>query len=224
MSADLTLQFFGFGDVDLAFLRDLVEIYQDFQFDLQTVAVERRTHSDLSGATFSVLTEAMQRTQDGCFTFYHPGLRLEIVQQVAWGQRLGGCDRVFLSASTDNTPYFWGSVEQAQRYAEVMLALGKRIFALANPIFGWCDFNYGLRTWFEDLAEHRPNALYWANYLGSEMVSRLGHEKLARAPQWRLETLEPSGVLYVLGDSPGSSGFHVSVETVRRHFDIEQVR
>lgn len=159
------------------------------------------------------------------FHAFQPSRNFGVYQQTAWGETLLGAPRrAWVSASTDNTPYFWKSAEEAQAYADLLLALGKRLYAAVRPSFGWIDFNYGLRTSHEDIEAGKLPAIYWANFFGESYLRSLGREFLLQAPVWRTELLRDEGVLLVLAPSPGIAASHASVEQLKDYFSVPHVR
>lgn len=159
------------------------------------------------------------------FSAFNPTWRFEIWQIIAWDvPELGGPGRCFIWTSNDNKPYFWDKEKKPPRYSRFFLDIGKGLYAILQPTFGWIEYNLEwLPTKHEDIENLRLPALYWANFFGPAYVNRL-REKILNAPAWSIEELPDGGLLYVLSSCPGLCDDHVPIEAVQVHFGVERVR
>ena len=159
------------------------------------------------------------------FRAFNSDWQLEVHQQIDWGaSKLGGEKRAWFRTVTDNTPYFWRAKYDPTRYSRFFLDIGKDLYKIVSPSFGWIDFDYGLRTTYEDIESLELPTLYWANFFGPEYVSKIGREKIISAPAWVIEKLSNGGLLYVLSSCPGLADDHVPPDDVKSHFGAMQVR
>lgn len=159
------------------------------------------------------------------FRCYHDARRLEIYQQVAW--EVGENDQqahIWMSSTTDNTPYFWRVEYDPPAYSRFLLDVGKHLYAVGHPRFGWIDFDFGLFTSYEDIELLELPILYWANFFSPIYVSKIGRSKILTAPAHNVEELPDGGFLYVLSSCPGHCIDHVPIEDVKRHFGVSRVR
>jgi hypothetical protein len=66
--------------------------------------------------------------------------RFEINQQVGWGvKNLGAENLAYISASTFSTAPFRNDGEENAYYSRLMLDLGKSLYEIARPTFGWIE-------------------------------------------------------------------------------------
>lgn len=155
------------------------------------------------------------------------GIRFEVSVTAGWGERhLGKSSRTWVGLTCFQTALFNRSYYDTGYYSRLFLDLGKALYSVLQPIFGWLDFcQLSGFTGFEDVEILNISHIYWANYFGPDYVSKLGFRHLMTAPAWSVESLNDGGILYVLGSCPGAiSEGHVAVEDVRRHFGVPSVR
>jgi hypothetical protein len=170
---------------------------------------------------------ALVYEQKGCwFSAFNPIWRFEIYQYVFWDvPELGGEGRCYICTRNNNEPYFWEPEKDPERYARFYLDIGKGLYTILQPTFGWIEWDLEwLPTKHEDIEHLRLPALYWANFFGPPYVRKWGRDRILKAPAWRVEELPDGGLLYVLASSPGWSQAHVALEEVRAYFGVEQVR
>jgi hypothetical protein len=163
----------------------------------------------------------------GCwFSAFNHIWRFEIYQDIFWDvPELGGKGRCYVCTSNNNEPYFWDPDRDPERYARFYLDIGKGLYTILQPTFGWIEWDLEwLPTKHEDIENLRLPALYWANFFGPPYVRKLGRDKILKAPAWRIEELPDGGLLYILASSPGWCKEHVSLEEVRAYFGVERVR
>jgi hypothetical protein len=163
------------------------------------------------------------RARNCYFLAWNAEWRLEIRQHIAWDSSKG-VKKAWIRTTTDNTPYFWRAEYNPARHSRFFLDIGKRLYEVLRPTFGWIDFDYGLRTTHEDIESLRLPVIYWANFFGPVYVDQIGREKILSAPAWAIEELPDGGLLYVLASCPGLDDDHLSVESVKAHFGVESVR
>ena len=190
---------------------------EEFKVNNQAIAWEREPES-----MRRLLTLAHQ-ARNCYFLAWNAEWRLEIRQHIAWDSPKG-IKEAWIRTTTDNTPYFWRAEYNPARYSRFFLDIGKRLYEVLRPTFGWIDFDYGLRTTHEDIEALELPTLYWANFFGPAYVDKIGRDKILSAPAWAIEELPDGGLLYVLASCPGLADDHVSVESVKAHFGIESVR
>jgi hypothetical protein len=227
MSASLDIFFLDSHTLgDPITLEGVVQVFSDagfsieeFEVNNQAIAWEREPKS-----MRRLLTLAHQ-ARDCYLLVWNAEWRLEIRQYLAWGSlKMGRENRAWICTTTDNTPYFWRAEYNPARYSRFFLDIGKRLYEILRPTFGWIDFDYGLRTTHEDIEALELPTLYWANFFGPAYVDKIGRDKILSAPAWAIEELPDGGLLYVLASCPGLADDHVSVESVKAHFGIESVR
>jgi hypothetical protein len=161
--------------------------------------------------------------RDCYFLAWNAEWSLEIRQHIAWDSPEGEKE-AWICTTTDNTPYFWHTEKNPSRYSRFYLDIGKELYKVLRPSFGWIDFDYGLRTTHEDLRALNLPTLYWANFFGPEYVDKIGKSKILGAPAWKIEQLDEGGILYVLSSCPGLADDHVPIESVQAHFGVKNVR
>lgn len=159
------------------------------------------------------------------FQAFNSKWQLEVYQQIDWGvSKLGDEKRAWIRTVTDNTPYFWRAKYDPARYSRFFLDIGRSLYQIVSPSFGWVDFDHGLQTTHEDIESLELPTLYWANFFGPPYVARIGREKIMSAPAWSIEELPDHGLLYVLSSCPGLADDHVPPDDVKNHFGVAQVR
>lgn len=225
MSASLDIFFLDSHTLgDPITLERVVQVFLDLGFEIdefevnnQAMAWEREP-----GSMRKLLTLAHQ-ARNCYFLAWNAEWRLEIRQHIAWDSPKGEKE-AWICTTTDNTPYFWYAENNPARYSRFYLDIGKALYEILRPTFGWIDFDYGLRTTHKDIEALELPTLYWANFFGPAYVNKIGRDKILSAPAWRIEELPDGGLLYVLASCPGLADDHVSVESVKSHFGIENVR
>ncbi len=190
---------------------------EEFEVNNQPVVWEREAEC------MRKLLALAHKARDCYFLVWNAEWRLEIRQRIAWDSPKGEKE-AWICATTDNTPYFWRMEYNPQRYSRFFLDIGKGLYEVLRPSFGWIDFDYGLRTTHEDIEALELPTLYWANFFGPAYVKKIGRERILSAPAWRIEELPDGGLLYVLASCPGWADDHVPVERVKAHFGVEKVR
>ena len=202
----------------------ILQAFIDLDFSIDEFEIEDEAKSGtrrLQSSGSALLSD----NEEFSFRAYHTKWQFEIRQQIAWGEkRLGGKNRAWIRTSTDNTPYFWNREYDPDRYSRLFLDLGKSLYTLVRPQFGWADFNYGLFTAHIDIEKLALPALYWANYFGPDYVSKIGRDRIRNAPAWAIEDLPDGGILYILASSPGLATYQVPIEKVKSYFNVSQVR
>ena len=110
-------------------------------------------------------------------------------------------------------------------YAQLMLRLGKALYAILHPVFGSIDFCSN-RTREKDVQALKIPHIYWANFFGPEYVEKYGKEYFLNAPGWLHEELDDGGILYVLAPVMARrvKGYKALVEEVKAYFGVESVR
>lgn len=154
-------------------------------------------------------------------------IRFEVFVQLGWGEEhLGEEERAWVGATCFQTALFNRSEHDTEYYSQFFLDLGRELYAVLRPAFGWLGFcQLSGHTGFDDVEQLGVPHVYWANYFGPDYVSKLGREHLMSAPTWSTEPLVDGGILYVLGSSPGVvCEDHVAKADVQRHFGVESVR
>ncbi len=169
-----------------------------------------------------LITRACE-ARDVSFLAWNTEWRLEIRQQIAWNSPAGERE-AWIRTTTDNTPYFWHAESDPAAYSRFYLDLGKQLYEILQPSFGWIDFDYGLRTTHDDIAALNLPVLYWANFFGPEFVVKIGRNRILGAPTGIIEELDNGGILYVLSSCPGLADDHVPIESVKAYFDVKNVR
>jgi hypothetical protein len=136
-------------------------------------------------------------------------------------------DGAYTSVVCFQTPLFNYPDQNPGYYSRLFLDLGKRLYEVVSPTFGWLDMSSGLtgHTSFKDVEALALPHLYWANFFSPSYVEKIGRSKILSAPAWSIEELPDGGLLYVLSSSPGrSSEGHVPIEAVKAHFGVMSVR
>ncbi len=205
----------------------IIEVFSSAGFEIGSFEIDGDSAGDW--AEYCAKPDALMRraysAEQLSFVAYHADRHFEALQQVAWGMRnLGGARRAWVRTSTDNTPYFWRSEYHCAGYSRFYLDIGRRIYAVLRPSFGWVDFNYGLRTTHEDIEALALPALYWANFFGPTYVKKVGRHRITRAPAFCIEDLPDGGLLYTLASCPGLASDHVPPGEVAAAFGVERVR
>ncbi|MFO3796005.1 MAG: hypothetical protein ACK8QZ_01805 [Anaerolineales bacterium] len=207
-------------------LEQVVQVFIDADFEIDRFEIEG---SNISWEEYTQKPEAMMslayEVKELSFRAFNPKWRFEILEQIGWGiMKLGGERRAWIRTVTDNTPYFWRAEYNPASYSRFFLDIGKSLYEVLRPTFGWIDFDYGLRTTHEHIEALELPVLYWANFFGPAYVDKIGRDKILTAPAWAIEELSDDGILYVLASCPGLETDHVPVEKVKAHFSVENVR
>lgn len=227
MSASLDIRFLdSYALADLITLEKVVQIFLDMGFSIKEFEVNNQALAWEGGpeSIRRLLTLAHQ-SKNCYFLAWNPAWHLEIRQYIAWNSlKLGGERRAWIVTTTNNTPYFWYAEKNPLRYSRFYLDIGKQLYEVLRPTFGWIDFDYGLHTTHEDIEALELPALYWANFFGPPYVAKIGREKIMTAPAWSVEELSDGGLLYVLASCPGLTDDHVSPDSVKAHFGVAKVR
>ncbi len=131
---------------------------------------------------------------------------------------------ILLEAGSPTT-MFTQKEHDPERHAQRFLEVGKRLYGLVRPTFGWIERckPSGYTTW-KDIENLVVPHIYWANFLGPAYVAKLGRDFLLKAPGWRTENLIDGGVLYVLSPSLTGTGQRSTVEQIRQHFGDVTIR
>lgn len=190
---------------------------EEFKINYQVMAWEKGPES------MRRLLSLAYQAQNCYFLAWNAEWRLEIRQHIAWDSPKGQ-QEAWIRTTTDNTPYFWYEEYNPARYSRFFLDIGKSLYEVLRPTFGWIDFDYGLRTTHEDIEALELPVLYWANFFGPAYVDKIGRDKILTAPAWAIEELSDGGILYVLASCPGLAEDHVPVEKVKAHFGVKEVR
>jgi len=227
MSASLDILFLNSSTLgDPITLEKIIQVFLGMRFSIEEFKVNNQP------VAWEKEPEGMRRllilahqARDCYFLAWNAEWQLEIRQYLVWGSlKMGKEERAWICSSTDNTPYFWRAEYNPRSYSRFFLDIGKGLYEVLRPSFGWIDFDYGLRTTHEDIEALRLPVIYWANFFGPAYVNRIGRAHILRAPAWAIEELSDGGLLYVLASCPGLESDHVSVEAVRTHFGVKQVR
>jgi len=225
MSASLDILFLDSHALeDPTTLERLMYVFIDVGFSIKEFEVNNQAvvWGEKPEQMRELLTLAYQAR--GCyFLAWNNEWRLEIRQRISWDspKRQKGA---WICTTTDNTPYFWREEYDPARYSRFFLEIGKTLYEVLRPTFGWIDFDYGLRTTHDDVESLRLPVIYWANFFGPAYVNHLGQDYIRRAPAWAIEELSDGGLLHILASCPGLESDHVPVELVKAHFGTEQVR
>jgi hypothetical protein len=164
-------------------------------------------------------------TKNLSFNAFNSDPYFEIFQQIAWGeQHLGATSRAYIRTSTINTAGFWREGYDNSYYSSFFLDIGKKLYQLVKPSFGWIDQYHGWTTTHEDIESFNLRMLYWANFFGPKFVQKLGRDRILNAPAWRIEELVDGGILYLLAPHLGLTDEQVPLESVKEYFGLESVR
>jgi len=152
------------------------------------------------------------------FTVRNESEGFELFIHFDWNIDLGdGNKRAHIGAVTFQTGYFHSDEKTAILYSHVFLDLGKHLFSLIQPDFGWIDLlDLAGATWFDDIDRLSVPYVYWANFFGKGFVAKYGIDNLLSTPAWLSEPLNDYGVLVVLSPILGLSN---NVEQVKSYFD-----
>lgn len=78
------------------------------------------------------------------------------------------------------------------------LKLGKSIFQFLHPSIGFGDICQNVNR----LYINKKSEILWATFLESRIISKIGRDKILKAPVWRIEELKEDGILLILGRNP----------------------
>lgn len=205
-------------------LERVVRVFLDAGFDIDEFKVSNQTIAwEREPERMRRLLTLAHQARDCYFLAWNAEWRLEIRQHIAWDSPKGEKE-AWIRTTTDNTPYFWRIEYNPASYSRFFLDIGKSLYEVLQPTFGWVDFDYGLFTTHEDIEALELPTLYWANFFGPAYVNKIGRDKILSAPAWAIEELADGGLLYVLASCPGLADDHVSVERVKAHFGVKRVR
>jgi len=207
-------------------LEQVVQVFIDARFEIDQLAIrgEHREQKEYTQEQERTMTLAYG-AEGLSFRAFNPNWQLQVLQQIDWGvSKLGGEKRAWVRTVTDNTPCFWQVKYDPASYSRFLLDIGKSLYKIVSPSFGWVDFDYGLQTTYKDIESLELPTLYWANFFGPPYVARIGRAKIMSAPAWDIQELPDGGILYVLASGPGLADDHVPPDDVKSHFGITQVR
>lgn len=207
-------------------LEQVVQVFLSAGFEIDQFKVEDEVMSwgEYAQKPEEIIAVAY-KAKELSFPAFNPEWRLEILQQIGWGiTKMGGERRAWIRTITDNTPYFWHAEYNPAKYSRLFLDIGKSLYEVLGPTFGWVDFDYGLFTTHEDIEALELPTLYWANFFGPAYVNKIGRDKILSAPAWAIEELADGGLLYVLASCPGLADDHVPPDSVKAHFGVANVR
>jgi hypothetical protein len=201
-------------------LENIIEFFENIGFEIKEFEVKGEKMAWKEGLYHAYHNKSCW------FCAFNSSWRFEVHQIIAWDiPELGGIGRHYIRTINNNEPYFWDPDKDPERYARFYLDIGKGLYTILQPTFGWIEWDLEwLPTKHEDIENLRLPALYWANFFGPPYVRQLGREKILKAPAWRIEELPDGGLLYILASSPGWCKEHVSLEEVRAYFGVERVR
>jgi hypothetical protein len=149
---------------------------------------------------------------------------IEIFQQIAWGeQKMGASNRAYIRTTTDNIA-LWRLGYDNAAYSTFFLDIGRHLYQLVQPTFGWIDQYHGWTTTHEDIESLQLRHLYWANFFGPRFIENFGRANLLNAPAWRTEELPDGGILYLVAPHLGVDADHVSLSKVKEYFKVANVR
>lgn len=93
--------------------------------------------------------------------------------------------------------HFNGSDEGRAAF-EKLLAVLKETYAHWHPFYGYEIYHGGVHPDQTAIqATHEIQHIYTINFLGPEIVEKLGRERILSAPAWRNEPLDDGGVLLI---------------------------
>lgn len=218
------------SSVDILFLdsqtlgqsKSLEAIFQVFianQFEVRHVRVADEIYdADIEMFRKAYVTQAIS------FSAVNDSWPIEVFQQIAWGEtQMGGERRAYIRTSTESVA-LWREEYDNSRYCTLFLELGKHLYEVVKPSFGWIDLYHGWTTTHEDIESINLTHLYWANFFGPRYMECIGRDKILNAPAWDIEELSDGGLLYLLAPHLGNTDEHVSTTAVREYFDVENVR
>lgn len=207
-------------------LEQVIQVFIDAGFAIDQFKIEKEV---VSWEEYAQKPDEMMalayETQELSFRAFNPEQRFEIRQQIGWGiVKLGGERRAWIRTITDNTPYFWREEYNPAGYSRLFLDIGKSLYAVLRPTFGWMDFDYGLFTTHENIEALELPVLYWANFFSPAYVGKIGRDRILSAPAWAIEELVDGGFLYVLASCPGLADVYVLPDNVKTYFGVARVR
>lgn len=225
MSASLDILFLdSYTLEDPLTLERVVQVFLDKGFSIEEFKVNYQAMAwEKEPGSMRRLLFLAYQARNCLFLAWNAEWRLEIRQHIAWDSPKGQRE-AWIRTTTDNTPYFWYEKHNPTRYSRFFLDIGKGLYEVLRPTFGWIDFDYGLRTTHEDIEALELPVVYWANFFGPAYVDKIGRDKILTAPAWAIEELSDGGILYVLASCPGLTEDHVPVEKVKAHFGVKEVR
>jgi hypothetical protein len=203
-------------------LENILKCFEDVGFEINELQVEgsRFDRNDYLGDS-NEITALAYGSQALSFSAKHLVWSMEVFQQVVWGEhKMGERDRAYIRTTTDNIG-LWRSGYDNERLSSYFLELGRKLYMIVKPSFGWIDQYHGWTTTHEDIESLSLRLLYWANFFGPKFVQKLGRDKIMNAPAWKVEELIDGGILYLLGPHLGLTDQHVPIERVKTYFDIK---
>lgn len=207
-------------------LESVVQVFADNGYETSRLNIDEGVLDlgQVSGDTIAIL-QAAYNSHYLSFTAFNPLSSFDVRQYVTWGKnRMGGEDRAYIRTTTDSTGPWRDGVDNAY-YCSQLLMIGKGIYDVVNPSFGWIDVTHGnWDTTHEDIERIELPRIYWANFFGPRYVDHIGRSKILNAPAWKIEELADGGLLYLLAPHLGNTDEHVSKSAVREYFGVEQVR
>ena len=118
------------------------------------------------------------------------GIRFEVSVHLGWGEEhLGEEARTWVGLTCFQTALFNRSEHDTDYYSRVFLDLGKGLYAVLRPAFGWLDFRQlsGF-TEFDDVERLQVPHIYWANFFAPAYVAKFGRGRLWRLLPGRLSS------------------------------------
>lgn len=103
---------------------------------------------------------------------------------------------------------FYGSEEGQAAYMELLEVL-KETYRYWHPFYGYEIFHGGIQPERAAvLTAHEIHHLYFINFLGPEIVEKLGQKQLLVVPAWQSELLDDGGILLIPVDLTGDEMAH----------------
>jgi len=216
MSYDISLRFYNSRFIGTpGSIEEIIAFFKRKNFRISDITVCNENnvdfHWDLYDPNEQLIVTAAYTYCGMNFRCFNDEEQLELTTYIAWGKidetRMGD---TFLAITTFQTALFTRQENDPAYFSDLFLEIGKHLFAVTNPDFGWMDTeSFAGFTMDEDISSFMIPYTYWANFLGEGYVKKYGKEKLLSAPVWHSEILSPGGILLVLspilGVHPGDT-------------------
>lgn len=201
---------------DVEAIKQYVTLFQTEGYSIHAVGVFRELSSpklEFHQSVDDALPAAQQR-ENIHFRAEHPENRLSLGVYIHWSFAESedsslwlACDQLLLfSDGLDENPAY-----TAVYYWRHLLDLGKQLYAITRPRFGWIDHSEpGASPSNEEIADFRVfdhirsqlGDVYWANFFSPDFVARIGRDRLTNPPIGWSEALADGGMVYVIGSLP----------------------
>lgn len=166
------------------------------------------------------------------FLAFHRHNELEFLVHLGWNPaysphiatlHVSTYQRILFSDGNPDEPAY-----DSVYYGRQVLDLGKALYAVTSPEFGWADYGPpDMSPSNEEVSTFRVfdnlDGVYWANFFSPRFVERIGRERLAQPPFGWSEPLPDGGMLYLVASTYFGGDFRgKDRQRIRQYFGLQR--